>query len=75
MKLDCIIKNGNLVIPKQGIMEGSIGIKDEKITTIATSLDFAAAKEVIDAKGNYVLPGLLSLMLTLGLGHSWTKIF
>ena len=30
MNLDCMIKNGKLLIPQQGIIGGSIGIKDEK---------------------------------------------
>lgn len=75
MKLDCIIKNGNLVIPKQGIMEGSIGIKDEKITTITTGLDFPTAKEVIDARGNYVLPGLIEPHAHFGIGSQLDEDF
>ena len=68
MDLDCIIKDGNLVIPKEGIIEGSLGIKDEKIVIISKSLDYATAKEVIDAKGNYVFPGVIEPHVHFGLG-------
>jgi len=34
MSLDCIVRNGKLVIPKYGILEADIGIKGEKIVQI-----------------------------------------
>jgi dihydropyrimidinase len=75
MKLDCIVKNGNLVIPKEGIIEASIGIKDGKIMMISKNLDFMAAKEVIDAQGNYVLPGVIEPHVHFGLGSQLDEDF
>lgn len=75
MKLDCIIKNGKLVIPHEGIVEGCIGIKDEKIMSISKNLDFMASKEAIDAKGNYVFPGVIEPHVHFGLGSRLDEDF
>lgn len=75
MNLDCIIKNGNLVIPKQGIIEGALGIKDEKISVISKNLDSMTAKQVIDAKGKYVLPGVIEPHVHFGLGSRLDEDF
>ena len=68
MELDCVIMNGNLVIPTQGIMKGSIGIKDEKIAMISDSPNLTKAKETIDAEGKYVFPGVIEPHVHFGLG-------
>ncbi len=75
MRLDCIVKNGNLVIPNEGIIEGSIGIKDEKIMVLSKTLDSMTAKEVIDAQGNYVLPGVIEPHVHFGLGSQLDEDF
>ena len=55
MALDCIVKNGKLVIPKYGILEADIGIKGEKIVQIGSGI--AEGGKILDARGNYVFPG------------------
>lgn len=52
---DLIIKNGKVVSPSSTI-EHDIAIKDGKIVGLG-KYDDNEAKEVVDAKGNYVLPG------------------
>ncbi|MGD8520035.1 MAG: amidohydrolase family protein [Desulfobacterales bacterium] len=59
MVLDLIIENGVLVIPKIGLVNGCLGIEAGKIAGIYGSADGLAAREKIDARGLYVLPGLI----------------
>jgi len=57
MNYDLIIKNGNVVF-KDSTLPAEIGIKDGKIVAIAEQIHEDAA-EVIDAKGQYVMPGMV----------------
>lgn len=57
--LDCIIKNGKVVIPKIGIQDVCIGIQKGKITSMTEEETHLGAKNVIDAQGKYVFPGLV----------------
>lgn len=54
---DLIIKNGDVVL-HDGVHKIDIGVKDEKIVALAENIT-EEAKEVIDAKGQYVLPGMI----------------
>lgn len=59
-RFDTVIINGKVVIPKQGIVECSIGIEDGKIAALLGPGEGASdAEEVIDAAGKYVLPGAI----------------
>lgn len=57
MTFDLVIKGGNVVF-RDGVRKVDIGIKDEKISCIAEEIT-ADAKEVIDASGQYVMPGMI----------------
>ncbi len=57
MTYDLIIKNGNVVF-RDGVRQVDIGVKDEKIFAIAEKIT-DEAKEVIDASGQYVMPGMV----------------
>ncbi|ETI67500.1 allantoinase AllB [Neobacillus vireti] len=57
MKYDLIIKGGNVVF-HDGVRKADIGVKDEKISCIADSIT-EDAKEIIDANGQYVMPGMV----------------
>ena len=56
---DLIIKNGNVVIPKVGILNTNIMIEDGKIKELSKSLINVNYNRSIDATGKYVLPGLI----------------
>jgi len=58
-QFDLLIKNGKLVIPRCGIIQGSIGVKDEKVAAILSPSEEASAKKEIDVGGKYVLPGII----------------
>lgn len=57
MAYDLLIKGGSVVF-RDGVRQVDIGIKDEKITCIAEQIA-EDAKEVIDASGQYVMPGMI----------------
>src|SRR5437667_11886177 len=69
MEYDLVINNGKLVIPPD-IISSSIGVKGEKIAAIATDLSGFPTKKTIDAKGNYVLPGVVDPETHLGVHRS-----
>ena len=59
MNVDLVIKNGKIVSP-QCVYEGDdIAVKDGTIVAIDRQGSFPDAKEVIDATGKYVLPGVI----------------
>lgn len=58
MKWDHIVKNGNIVL-NETIEKGNLYIKDGRIEAISKEELLGEAKEVTDAKGKYVLPGLI----------------
>ncbi len=55
---DVLVKNGKLVTPDR-IYEADICITDGKFAAFAAPGTVCDAKEVIDAKGNYVYPGII----------------
>lgn len=57
MYYDLIIKNGICIFP-WGEMQTNIGIKDKHIRSLAVS-HMDEAEQILDAKGLYVLPGLM----------------
>src|SRR3990167_11227254 len=58
MSADLVIKNGWVVTPAETI-RGGVAIKDEKFVAIGTDDSLPDGKEVIDAKGNHILPGII----------------
>lgn len=57
--VDLEIRDAQIVIPSKGIIAGNLRIKDGKIFEIAPSGDDGDAHSVIDAQGNFVLPGAI----------------
>ncbi|MFH0811480.1 MAG: amidohydrolase family protein [Pseudomonadota bacterium] len=57
--MDALITNGNLVTPWEIITGVTIGIERGKISCIQRDTISSKAKEVIDARGNYIFPGII----------------
>lgn len=57
--LDLVIRNGKLVIPHHGIVEGSIGVRGGKVAAILHPSEEVSANKEIDASGKYILPGVI----------------
>lgn len=66
---DLLIRGGHLIDPKNGI-DGTmdIAVADGKVARVARSIPAGEAKEVIDARGLYVSPGLIDLHTHLFFG-------
>ena len=63
MTVDIVIKNGILVLPS-GLWEGSLIIDEGKIVGFVKSGE-PKADRIIDAVGNYVLPGMVDMHVHL----------
>ncbi|HEU4880555.1 MAG TPA: dihydropyrimidinase [Gemmatimonadaceae bacterium] len=66
MRFDTIVKGGNVVTPL-GISVTDIGISGEQISAIDENLEAGAGTKIIDAKGHYVIPGVLDVHVHLEL--------
>lgn len=57
-----LIKGGHVIDPKNGI-DGvmDVAVRDGKIAQVASGIDPSRAQRVADAKGLYVVPGLIDL--------------
>ena len=66
MKADLVVKNAKLASPRE-IIEAGVAITDGVIVSVARDIHLPEADQVIDAKGNYLLPGLLD-------GHAHTYL-
>lgn len=56
--LSKLIKGG-LVVSGKGIIKADVGISGEKIVEVAPEIDAGRAGQVIDASGQYVIPGII----------------
>ncbi|MCC7391592.1 amidohydrolase family protein, partial [Candidatus Sumerlaeota bacterium] len=65
MNFDTIIQGGD-VVTATGVTRADIGIKGEKVAAIGANLG-KEADRIIDAKGHYVLPGVLDVHVHLEL--------
>jgi dihydroorotase len=58
MQADLVIRNGWVVTPQE-TFRGGLAISGEKFVAIGTDETLPEGKEVIDAKGKHILPGLI----------------
>lgn len=65
--VDLVIKNGIVVTP-QGLIRGGLAVAGGKITQISSDLTLPSAENEIDARGNYLFPGVIDPHVHLGLG-------
>lgn len=70
---DLIIKNGNVVVPKVGIINTNIMIENGKIKDLVRSIDNISYSRSINATGKYILPGLIDPHVHYGVYTSIEK--
>ena len=63
---------GGTVMPVDGapIPNGTVVMRGGKIVAVGANVPIPSGAEVIDARGKYVLPGLVDAMTSLGIGNS-----
>lgn len=66
VQADLVIKNGKIVSP-QGIFEGGVAIRNGKFIAVGTDDSLPDGRQVVDAKGNHILPGLIDPEVHLGI--------
>ena len=62
---DLVIVNGMVCLPESGRMQTNVCIRNGKIATLTS--ERPSARQVIDARGRYVLPGIIDPHTHLGL--------
>ncbi len=65
--LDIKIVNGNVYVPGSGFFNIGIGAKQGKIVLLSESAYLPEAQSTIDAKGKFVIPGLVDPHVHLGI--------
>jgi len=73
MKVDYVIKNGIVVTPQNTII-GGVAIQGTQIVAVGADALLPEAKRTIDAKGGYIIPGLLDIHYHLGAGGPAERI-
>jgi len=58
MTADLVIRNGRVVTPT-GVIHGGVAIEGETIIVVDADAQLPAARRTLDARGQYVLPGLI----------------
>lgn len=58
MEADFVVKNGKVVTP-HGTVIGGVAVLGEKIAAVAPDAVLPQAREVYDAGGNFILPGVI----------------
>jgi dihydroorotase-like cyclic amidohydrolase len=67
--VDTLIKNAKIVSP-ENITDGNIAIENGKVAAIITDASLPEAKDIIDAEGKYVIPGVIDPHIHYGVYHS-----
>ena len=66
-RYDLVIKGGDLVIPKLGVVRADLGVSGEKIAALAADIPAAEAGTTIDAAGKAVFPGAVDSHFHIGI--------
>ena len=72
MKLDLLLRDGLLVMPDQGTVPGSIGIKDGRIAAILAPGATLPADVVVDCTERWIMPGVIDPHVHFGFGSPET---
>jgi dihydropyrimidinase/dihydroorotase len=65
--MELVIKDGK-VVTSCGIIKGGVAVKDGKIAKVGGNASLPDADRVIDAKGNFVIPGFVEVHSHIGIG-------
>ena len=69
-EFDLLIRNGTVIDPQNGINAVmDVAIAGSKIASVASNIAPARARQIVDAKGLYVTPGLIDIHAHVFWGH------
>ncbi len=68
MQVDTVIINGNLVTHERILDQMVVGIKGERIAFVGANDCVFEAKKTVDARGNYIIPGVIDVHTHFGDG-------
>lgn len=72
MTLDLLLADGDIVFPDEGVRTGSIGVRDGRIVAVLAPGERPAAREVVDCRDRWVMPGLIDPHTHIGFGSNET---
>lgn len=75
MSYDLLLSNGEIVLPGEGVVRGSVAVKAGVIAAILAPGETATADRVIDCTDRFVLPGAIDPHTHIGFGakgEDWT---
>ncbi len=72
MTLDLLLTGGLVVLPDVGIVHASIGVRDGRIAALFDPADTVAARETVDCRDRWVMPGLVDPHVHFGFGSPET---
>jgi len=72
LKVDSVIKNCKIVGPTE-IIQAGIAVDNGKIVAVASDNALPEAKRIIDAQGNYVIPGVIDVHTHFGVYHTFEE--
>lgn len=67
MVVDTVVRNGRVVTPG-GVVDGGVAIESERIVAVGAETGLPPARRSIDARGGWIIPGLLDAHVHLGAG-------
>jgi dihydropyrimidinase len=71
--VDLLVRNGQLVDPVHGVYPGDIGVVDGRIAAIFSPGLEIDAREVVDAGGKYVFPGVIDPHTHMGFKRTFAE--
>ena len=63
--IDLVVRNGRVVTPA-GVIQGGVGVAGETIVAVGADGTLPPARRTIDARQQYVLPGLIDAHVQMG---------
>lgn len=72
MAVDVVIRNCRIVSP-EGITAAGIACNSGKIVAISNDANLPESRKIINAEGNYVLPGIIDTHVHIGCYHSFEE--
>jgi dihydroorotase-like cyclic amidohydrolase len=72
MTFDLLLSGGDLVFPNAGVRTGSIAIRDGRIAALLAPGEQASARQSVDCRGKWVMPGLIDPHTHIGFGSNET---